>query len=320
MLNDLLSQLKFGLEKGKTIQPLVLKDYRRIVFCGVGGSLMPAEAISMLWLEKMAGYLNRTPYLPHWISEKNLVICTSWSGQTEEILAIYQEAQKKKIPLLALSGGGELAEKAKKDQVPFLNFQINGVAPRNAFGYLLAASLTIISGHDMIEKALHYSLFRPAPSGSLENQAQQLAAQISQKVPLIYSSFPWRFLGYFWKRFFNENSKRHAFPNFVPEALHNEIAPLLTAPAPDRFYPLILLDQDEHPDDIKRLQKFSQFLQNQKIEHQVINLEGQDRLEKILQQYGLARLTSERLAQKVGFAPEDISLIENFKKFSPLPR
>src|SRR3989344_3778697 len=116
---DFNQKLKEGLELGiKTAEsatPVQPGQYSRIIFCGVGGSIMPAEATSMLWLEDIVGYINRTPYLPNWASKEHLVVCTSWSGNTKETITSYKSAIEKNIKTLVITSGGRLAELAKKD-------------------------------------------------------------------------------------------------------------------------------------------------------------------------------------------------------------
>ncbi len=273
---------------------------------------MPAEAISMLWLEDIKGYINRTPYLPHWASKEHLVICISWSGNTEEPLASYKSAIEKNIKTVVITSGGKLAELAQKDGATLLLLPNQNLNPRNALGLMLAPILTLLSHSDIIESTFNSPLFSQE-NGSFE-LGTNISVAIGKKTPLIYSSYPWRFLGLFWKKFLNENSKIHAFANFLPEVVHNEIAGVKKDDQ-DFFY-LILKDPEEEMEDQSRLEKFSRFLKKYNTENMLLEIGGKTRLEKLLSHYVLASATSTQLAQQLGVDPNSTEVIESFKKLS----
>ncbi len=327
----LLEQLKVGLAAANQTRLSwpPAKD-ARIIICGMGGSIMPAEALSMLWLNQPPIYINRTAYLPHWADASHLVIGISWSGQTEETISCFEEAITKHIPVGVITTGGHLAEKAKKEGVPLILLPAQGLNPRDALGIMLSAlltllnpteselllsgyltGLTLISHSDTMEDSLKPSLFSET---ALLDLAAGLAQSIEQKTPLLYSSHPWRFLGSFWKIFFNENAKIHAFFNELPGAGHNEIAAITKQDS--RFFYLLLRDPQDHPTDHQKLGQLAKFLEMQKTDHEIITLVGQSRLEKILNQYLLASAVSMALANSLGADPHSTETIENFKHLS----
>ena len=65
--------------------------------------------------------------------------------------------------------------------------------------------------------------------------------------------------------------------------------------------------------EINRLEKF---LKIYGADYFVSKVNGNNRFEKIINQYILASLTSKALANKLGVNPEDIETIESFKKLS----
>lgn len=308
----LLQQLKAGLTAAEKIEPINPSDYSRIIFCGLGGSIMPAETISMLWLSDIAGYINRTPYLPHWASREHLVVCISWSGNTEETLASYESAVEKNIKTVAVTSGGKLAELAQKNGTTLITLPNQNTNPRNAFGFMLSAVLTLLLHSDIIKDIFNSPLFSDGNWGL--KLGTEISKAIDKKTPLIYSSYPWRFLGIFWKKFLNENAKIHAFSNFLPEAAHNEIAGVKEKD--DNFFYLILKDSEEEKEDQYRLEKFSRFLKKYDAENILLEIKGKTRLEKILSQYILASTTSTKLAEHLGISPESTEVIENFKKLA----
>lgn len=311
MFQQFLQQLKTGLKVAQEVIPLNPSAYSRIIFCGMGGSIMPAEAVSMLWLNDINGYINRASHLPQWTSSEHAVVCVSWSGDTEETISAYKSAKERNIPVYAITSGGILAELAQKDQIPFVLLPNSGLAPRDAFGLMFSSLLTLLSHSDIIENNLSSSIFSGSEPGTL---AEKLAGSIGKKTPLLYSSYPWRYLENFWKKFFNENCKKHSFCNFIPEAVHNEIAGVKKNDS--EFFYLILKDSEEEKDDLAKLNKLEKFLQSYGASFFVSEIKGSNRFEKIISQYVMASQTSLALAEKLGIDPDDISIIEDFKKNS----
>ena len=52
--------------------------------------------------------VNRHYDLPRWAGKDTLVVCSSYSGNTEETLSVFRQTLKRKLPLLVVSTGGEL--------------------------------------------------------------------------------------------------------------------------------------------------------------------------------------------------------------------
>src|SRR6201999_3498690 len=78
--------------------------------------------------------------LPAWAGPETLVLCSSYSGSTEETLAAYDDAAERGAQLLAVTTGGPLAERARRDGVPVIPVP-GGFQPRAAVGYSLVAAL-----------------------------------------------------------------------------------------------------------------------------------------------------------------------------------
>ena len=342
--------------------------FERVILCGMGGSAIPGEMISMLWLPNFNCYLQRGFGLPFWAGAKSLVLCTSWSGNTQESIFSFKAAIENGIPVVAITKGGELAKLAQVHGTPLVILPNDSAPSRLGVGYMLAALLTLLNNSAIIDFKLpggHSDSNSVAPqlrwvprqelkpsTGHMEPSpvGPSFSSRIGNKFPLIYSSYQWRYLARFWKIHFNESSKVHSFSNYFPEAAHNEIAGF-TAPVPtlpwsltpsafgkvpprpfvpkgpsnlghgdgqlrhrDDYFPIILIDPDEDQADRAKLEKFVSFLKGQKIDHQVVEINGSSRLEKILNNYNLAISISFELAKSLGVDPLDAMTIDGFKK------
>ena len=114
-------QLTAAWEQVKAIEiPQDYNDITSIVFCGMGASIYGALVIKALFgpefpypIEMVSDY-----HLPKYVGPKTLVVLTSYSGSTEEVLSCADEAKAKNAKMLVLTKGGKLAEFAKANNVP----------------------------------------------------------------------------------------------------------------------------------------------------------------------------------------------------------
>lgn len=292
------------------------RSFNRFIFCGMGGSIASAEIVSMLWPE-INTYIHRAFGLPFWAEpSRSLAICISWSGNTEETISSLHQAIEKEIPAVAIATGGQLAQIATENNIPLITLpNPDQLPPRLGVGRMGATLLTLLFKTGNIRLNPSEATLSNAPPNPL------FFARIGAKTPLIYSSYRWRYLANFWKILFNENAKIHAFYNYLPGAVHNEIAGF--AQRKENFFPIVIRDAEDDPRDIEKLDKFISFLKEEKIDREVVNLAApQDkpeewrRLEKIAANCNAAVANSTALAKALGQDPLDIAIIEKFKKIS----
>ena len=81
-----------SLTLGKKIK---IKKPKRIVFVGMGGSGFAGDIIKCLVEERINIEIIKDYSLPENLNKKDLVIAISYSGNTEEMIALYNEARKK---------------------------------------------------------------------------------------------------------------------------------------------------------------------------------------------------------------------------------
>ena len=314
---DLSAQLSAGIKAAQETIPPNISDYSKVVLVGVGGSAMPAEAIGMLWLDQPEMHIAHGYRLPHWIKTDHLVIATSWSGETAETIDSLKQAISIKIPTIAITSSpdSQLATIAKEAGLATVIIPRFTDTPRLAMPAMLAAQLTIIGQSAILDKA---DEFTQALLDKAMSQASHLAQAIGNSIPLFYSSFAWRQLGAFWKKFINETVERHCFSNYLPRAIHDEIAAINSEA--DRFCYMLMSDPSEEIETVQLKRLASWFEKRQQI---VLPLEiaGQSRLEKILFQYLLAEKTSAHLAGGEPFGKtqgehKTPAAIKEFKQFS----
>jgi glucose/mannose-6-phosphate isomerase len=295
-------QFRVGISAAKDIKPK--KEFRRVICCGMGGSIIPGEILSII-NEDVVIHWNYG--LPNNANSDDLVICTSWSGNTEETISSYEKAVSLNIEVIAITKGGKLAEKVEKNGTQLILLPDEKIMPRTAVGYMVGAMFKVLN----MEDELNFNLDAEA----LEEEGKNLASKIGNRIPLIYTSYPLRKMAGFWKILFNENAKIHAFANWFPSAAHNEIAGF-NERHKDTFTTIVFRADDEDARHAKNLDALLEILGQIGYNYNVVKLASASTkvLERIFNNYLLGLWTSYYLAELLGTNAENVELIESFKQ------
>src|SRR5215208_2846240 len=123
LVDDVLAQPEHFRDALRRLDRLTLAPHDRsggLLVCGMGGSAIGADLANAA-----IGSRARRPirtvreYAPEpWLSPDTLVVCASYSGNTEETLAAYAAAGAAGAARVAVTTGGALAEAARADGVP----------------------------------------------------------------------------------------------------------------------------------------------------------------------------------------------------------
>jgi len=288
----------------------------------MGGSALPGDILKMvnnrLLLTNLPIFIHRNYELPREVSKKSLIICISYSGNTEETLSVSKKAHRKKIKLINISSGGKLINFSEKNKIPFIKIP-SGVPPRCAvplqFSALLKVFINIKLIKNIEERILELErVLRPE---SIEILGKNLAKKLGGKIPLIYSSKDWRTLSYIWKIKFNENSKIPAFFNVFPELNHNEmtgIGEYKTKSIREKFALIILKEEKESSRILRRIKILSQIFKEKGIKTVFIDIKGRSIFEKIFSNILLSDWTSYYMAINQKIDPTPVILVEDLKK------
>lgn len=324
---DFPKQFADGLDVAKNVR--IIGDFNQLIFCGMGGSALPAEVLKILrgfyeW--PLAIKIHKSYGLPARISPKALVFAISHSGNTEETISSYKEAKKRNLPVIGIATGGKLAELCKKDKTPLVKIpacladrRATGIQPRSALGYQFTAVTKVLSDCNIIEN-LEKDILEMAKTlnpKKLEEQGKKLAKKIKGEIPIIYASDKFKALAQIWKINFNENSKSPAFWNYFPELNHNEIVGFEKSEieSPKIFQVIILRDKKlDHPRILKRMTLTAKLLKERGIKVGIIDIQGVNILTKIFSNYILSQWVSYYLALEYGTDPAPVKMVEEFKK------
>jgi glucose/mannose-6-phosphate isomerase len=232
-----------------------------IAFCGMGGSGIAGDVLRATYADRLVVPVEvvRSPVLPAWIGPHTLVVISSYSGDTAETLACFEEALARGARLVTITSGGRLAARAQEVGLAVVRVP-GGYLPRAALGFLAFALLGSIEAvgllphladdvHDAaaVMDGLVEALGPEVPTEG--NDAKQLAMNIGERQPVIWGAADgvgWAAAAR-WKAQMNENGKVPAWAAALPELDHNEVVGWADGRGRGSFV-IALRDPDEHRD------------------------------------------------------------------------
>ncbi len=211
-----------------------IKDVQNIVVAGMGGSVLAAEFLLNWKGSELSLPLSicREYKLPGFVSDKTLVVISSYSGNTEETLSCLEDAKQRGAQIVIMTSGGELLKKATVNQQ--VNYVIpEGLQPRHSLLYQVKALTTLLESINLLSgattelesagvwaKDVVQAWVPSVPTA--ENPAKQLAGKLFGKVGIFYAGPTLEFIARNIKIALNENAKNLAFSYALPEFDHNE--------------------------------------------------------------------------------------------------
>jgi glucose/mannose-6-phosphate isomerase len=326
LVDDVLAQPDHFADALRRLDRLALVPRDRsggMLVCGMGGSAIGADLASAA-----IGGRARRPirvvreYAPEpWLTSDTLVVCASYSGNTEETLAAYAVAGAAGADRVAITTGGKLAAAAHEDRVPVLDLP-PGLQPRAAVAYMTAAMLECayrcgaapplraeVSAAARLLEQLGEEWGPDAPEGS---GAKALALALHGYAPVIYGAASTVAVARRWKAQINENAKAPAFCADLPEADHNEIC--AWERAGDRFAAVLLDDRALTGRMERRVELTAGLVAASGAPMRRVVARGELPLERVMSLVFLGDLVSIYLAALDGIDPTPVEQIERFKR------
>jgi glucose/mannose-6-phosphate isomerase len=289
-----------------------------LIVCGMGGSaiggVLARAAMGDALNQPMLVY--RDYELPPWTQPDRAVLCSSYSGETEETLAAFDAAEAVGATRYVATTGGRLADAAREAGVPVIGLPA-GLQPRHAVGYgftvacEIAALIGVAQGMrtEIDTAAAHLE----EDQGFIVAQAGEIAEQLAGTVPLIYGCELTVPAAYRWKTQINENAKQHAFEHQLPELDHNEIVGWTPNGGGQPFSAVFLGDSDQHPRQRERADLTAKLIEPAAAAVVRVETEGETRVERLLRAVQLGDLVSLHLAAHNGVDPGPIDIIDRLK-------
>ena len=288
-----------------------------LIVCGMGGSAIGGDLAAAALGSRLGKPLDvvRGYGVPAWTPPDRAILCSSYSGNTEETIACYAAAEAVGAQRIVATTGGAIGDAARSDGVPVIGMPA-GLQPRAAVGYTfaIAAEVAALVGAgpairtEIDSSASHLESARE----SLLALAADVAGRIHGSVPLLYGCGLTTPVAYRWKCQVNENAKLPAFGHSIPELDHNEIVGWTGAEA-GAFSAVLLGDKDQHPRERERFELTAELIADRARDVVRIETEGETRTERLLWAVMLGDLVSLELAAREAVDPTPVDVIENLK-------
>jgi len=307
--------------------PHEYRQVSKIVILGLGGSAIGGDLLRALAEPECAlpMVINRDYNVPAFVNAETLVIASSYSGNTEETLAAFEEARGKGAALLAITTDGQLAQRARELKVPLLTFCYQS-QPRAALGYSLVSLIGIVQklgliadkSADLAEAAVVMEAWQgeireTVPSA--QNPAKQLARRLYGHLPVVYGAGYLAEVARRWKTQFNENAKAWSFFEQLPELNHNAVLGYQFPPdLAEKVVVVMLTSSLDHPRNKVRFQVTQEILTRQGVACETVEARGQSSLAQILSAIHFGDYVSYYLAMLYQVDPSPVPVINYLKE------
>ncbi|MBU3661744.1 MAG: SIS domain-containing protein [Bacteroidetes bacterium] len=208
---------------------LQANQFSNILIGGLGGSGIGGRLVKTLYMhefplpvEVVADYS-----LPAYVNEKTLVILGSYSGNTEETLAMFDEVKKKGSTMLVLTSGGKMGKLVEENNLKSYYIE-PGFQPRMALGFSLTYLVQIFAelvGKDAQEE-LKTIAAKFEDCTPYHEDANAIFEAIKSKVNskyVVLSDGQFEGVATRFAQQVQENAKHECFTHVLPEHNHNVI-------------------------------------------------------------------------------------------------
>ena len=295
-----------------------------LVVCGMGGSAIGGDLAKAALGDRATRQITmvRGYALESWTPPESLVLCASYSGETEETLACFEAAGAAGAERVVLTTGGTLAELARSEGVPVVGVPA-GMQPRAAviymtIGVLECAALCgaapgvhaeIDTATGLLERLVE-EWGPSAPDGSL---AKSVARRLDGTLPVIHGASATIAPAQRWSTQINENADSPAFWTELPEGNHNQVCAWERGGEIAPLAGVFLCDPDQHPRVQRHVELAAAEVERVGAPALTVDTRGESRLERVLSAVLLGDLVSVYMAVLAGVDPTPTPALTRLK-------
>ena len=299
-----------------------IENVQNVVFCGMGASIYGALVLKALLgteiqfpIETVSDY-----FLPDYVGKNTLVVLTSYSGTTEEVLSCAEDAKAKGAQMIILTKGGGLAEFAKDNNVPAYIFdgKLNsGNVPRLGSGYTILGLIGLLNKVNVIDiedEVIANALSRLKEKfEEIKQQALQDHELFVNKIPIVFSAEHLSGNAQIVRNQFNETSKVFSSLFIIPDLNHHLMEGLqFPLNAPLHF---IIFDSPNYSEKIKkRVQLTTEVVQKNNYPVHLFTTSGQSVYDDFLEVLVYGNFLTLYLGLSYGQNPAINPWVDWFKK------
>ncbi len=251
--------MREGYAAGKAGARPDLRPYG-LLFTGMGGSGATANLVKDACTRAMDLPFTIVQHyqIPHHVKPGWHTLALSYSGNTEETLQVTRDALERGVDVTAFTTGGQLG--AIADDVVQ---QPTGYHPRVALAHPWFSVLGFLEGSGILDETVPIDAAAAAVEAvdaacgidvpEEHNEAKQLARKIVDKIPQIYATPAFLGSALFMRCQLNENAKKIAGVELIPECNHNDLMGWAQDPNSKHFTVVVMSHAEQNPQMQKRI-------------------------------------------------------------------
>ncbi|MBU1149277.1 hypothetical protein KKI23_04265 [Patescibacteria group bacterium] len=310
------------------------KNYRKVknvVINGMGGSGLPGHMIKELFKEDLRIPLEviNSYSLPWYLNRQTLYLLSSYSGSTEEPISTGKMAAWRQAKILGITTGSKLASFLRRHNYPgyVFNPKYNYCKqPRLGLVYSLTAHLGLLRKLGLLKisdakmKMVCHNLAKYQKKWGVgvkqkNNQAKQLAKDLSLRLPIIIGS---EFLSgniHTISNQLNENSKTYANYYQIPELNHHLLEGLSNPKINKQLFHFVFIESNLYLPRVQaRYRATQKMLKKLGFRFTKIKAVGEDKLDQVFSVLTFGSYLSFYLAVLNKVDPSPIPWVDFFKK------
>lgn len=311
--------------------PSRYRKARKVVVVGMGGSMIGTHLIETVFSDSLRVPLVRVGdyQLPKWVGTDTLVILSSYSGTTEEVVHAGKEALARGCMVTALSVGGMLGRMMRTHRLPFYHIvptYNSSNQPRMATGYMVFGLLGMLArlGYVRISSGVIRRFTTNLQAGRRRwgvaspfkaNRAKSLAQILLGKYILFVAAEHLIGSAHVMANQINENAKQFAafFP--LPELDHH-LLEALKFPRDNRWLLTAICFQSQRYNlrNRRRVSATVHIFRQQSVPASIISVNGPTKIEQAIQMVQLGAYTGFYLAILNHLNPAPIPWVDAFKR------
>jgi glucose/mannose-6-phosphate isomerase len=293
------------------------QPFMNVVIAGLGGSGIGGTIVSDLAFDSSPVPVTVTKgyFIPAFTDPQSLVVISSYSGNTEETIACFEQARSKGAHIVCITSGGRVADMAREGKEDLLLVP-GGMPPRACLGYSLVQLLGVFAAYGLLpQPALNDVTAAGAALRNTQHEitstATALANDLNTRVPVIYSTTHLEGVAIRLRQQINENAKMLCWHHVIPEMNHNELVGW--AGGNDQFAVILLRDPNEYERNNYRIDINKNIIIQKTANFFEVTAQGQNPIAKALWLIHFGDWLSVKLADLRGVDAIEVNVINYLK-------